>query len=228
MDHCHDLYEQFRERWPEIGDSPLHSDEIRSKKNRFRWLKDDDERCQGFLEDLEGVLVTMPILGIACVIDRPGYHRRYDEQYGTQKWSLCRTAFNICVERAAKYAGAHECRLNVFVERSDKKTDRAVAGYFQELKVAGQPFDHANSSRYAPMSSSDFSDVLYDFKLKTKQSRMLQIADLYLYPMCRGGYDETYRPYASLRSSRRLIDAHVDDRIGRGIKYYCFEHASQV
>ncbi|CAG1012369.1 hypothetical protein RHIZO_04239 [Rhizobiaceae bacterium] len=54
---------------------------------------------------------------------------------------------------------------------------------------------------------------------------MMQIADLFLYPMAKGGYDPTYRPYRALKESGRLIDAHLSpERIpSLGIKYSCFD-----
>ena len=35
---------------------------------------------------------------------------------------------------------------------------------------------------------------------------MIQIADLVLYPMAKGGYDSDYRPYKKLKESGKLID----------------------
>ena len=56
---------------------------------------------------------------------------------------------------------------------------------------------------------------------------MLQIADLYLYPMAKAGYDRSYRPYRALMEAGRLIDAILpaEDRPMLGIKYNCFEDA---
>ncbi|MCA9685207.1 MAG: hypothetical protein KC457_23700, partial [Myxococcales bacterium] len=66
MDQCHAMYETLRTRWPEMGTSPLHSEEIRMKKKGFRWLRADEESRRVFLGDLEAMLVQMPIIGIAC------------------------------------------------------------------------------------------------------------------------------------------------------------------
>ena len=64
-----------------------------------------------FYEDLYQLLRAAPVTGLACVIDRPGYNARYREKYGRQRWSLCKSAFTISVERAAKYARSLDCRL---------------------------------------------------------------------------------------------------------------------
>lgn len=218
---CHALHSALCEKW-EI-ESPLHSEEIRNSKKNFRWLHKDQDRKRKFWSELEEMLVAMPVLGVACVVDRVGYHNRYHEKYGTQKWSLCKSAFAICVERAGKFAMERGAKLNVYVERSDRKTDGQVKSYFEDIKGQGHPFDQSNASNYAPLTQSELASTLYDFKMKYKTSRMMQIADLYLYPICRGGYDRSYRPFATLTSSSKLIDCRVDDAIKNGIKYYCFD-----
>lgn len=45
-----------------------------------------------------------PVIGLACVIDWPGYNKRYAEKYAENRWMLCKTAFSVVVERAAKFA----------------------------------------------------------------------------------------------------------------------------
>ncbi|KIG17871.1 hypothetical protein DB30_02494 [Enhygromyxa salina] len=95
--------------------------------------------------------------------------------------------------------------------------------YFDELKAAGHPFDRVNASKYGPLGPSELADTLYDFKMKTKTSPMMQIADLFLYPICQGGYDVGYAPFASLKAASRLVDQHVEDSNETGIKYSCFD-----
>lgn len=72
------------------------------------------------------------------------------------------------------------------------------------------------------MDQTVLAETLYDFKIKGKRSPMMQIADLYLYPMCQGGYNPGYYPYMMLKQAERLIDCHVEDVTTLGIKYYCF------
>jgi hypothetical protein len=52
---------------------------------------------------------------------------------------------------------------------------------------------------------------------------MIQIADLVLYPMAKGGYDPDNRPYRKRKESGKLIDCLLtEDQIPlRGIKYSC-------
>jgi hypothetical protein len=220
-DECRGQHERFCEKW-EI-EKPLHSEEIRHRKRNFRWLDKDEGVRQTFLSELEGLLTSMPVLGVACVIDRNGYHNRYHARYGKQKWSLCKSSFAICVERAGKFAREQGGKLNVYVERSDRKTDNQIKQCFCEMKQKGHPFDQSNASRYDPLTPDLLGATLYDFKLKDKTSPMMQIADLYLYPICQGGYNAGYYPFRQLMSAAKLIDCRVDDTNSQGIKYYCFE-----
>jgi len=57
-------------------DYPLHSWAIRGGREDFGWLK-KPEAAFAFLTDLEKMLGSLPIVGIAAVIDRPGYVARY-------------------------------------------------------------------------------------------------------------------------------------------------------
>jgi hypothetical protein len=217
-------HRDFCRRWG--IDYPLHSHEIRGQAKKFAWLRklEAAERDR-FLNDLEAMLTSLPVLGIACVIDRPGYRHRYDEKYGRQHWSLCKSAFSIVVERAAKHALSRRRKLRVWFERADKTTDKWMQGYFQSLRKEGQPFDKANMAKYDPLSDDDLRAALYDCKPKNKSSPMAQIADMYLWPLCIGGYDRDNRAYAALMNSGHVIDRHVsdDDLPSLGVKYYCWD-----
>ncbi len=54
---------------------------------------------------------------------------------------------------------------------------------------------------------------------------MIQLADIVLYPMVKGGYEPNYRPYRHLMENKKLIDAVLapEDLPSCGIKYSCFE-----
>ena len=166
-----------------------------------------------------------PVIGLACVIDRPGYNHRYKAQYAADRWSLCKTAFNIAVERAAKYALDVDHRLRVSPERCNKSEDRTLRGYYDELKTKGMPFARDNSEKYGPLTPEQFRQTLYEFKPKYKSSPMAQFADLYLWPLCMGGYHASNRVYAKLKQDGKLIDCVVNaDATGTlGTKYSCFD-----
>lgn len=215
----------FRARWPQMGDEPFRSYDIRNKTDRFRWLDSlPREQVQAFMRDLTALIAGLPIHVLACVIDRPGYNRRYMEAYGPRRWKLCRTAFSIAVERAAKVAHHHGARLRVFVERSDPKTEGQFKEYFNEMRQAGLPFDAATSQKYRPLAQETLHATLFEFRVKTKSSALMQFADLVLWPVCQGGYDTNHRAYAALAQAGKLVDALCTEANGlQGIKYSCFD-----
>ncbi|WP_292524673.1 hypothetical protein [Mesorhizobium sp.] len=139
---------------------------------------------------------------------------------------MCKTAYCILIERAAKYARSQDCKLRVFFERAGKAEDRDLVAYMRILKTQGMPFDGANSAGYGSLTAEEFKDIVRgEPRGRTKATPMLQIADLYLYPMAKGGYDPSYRPYRALMGHKRLIDAHLppEELASRGIKYSCFD-----
>ena len=114
----------------------------------------------------------------------------------------------------------------MFFERSGKQEDQDIVAFMKELKAEGMPFDGDNAAAYHGLEASEFSKlVLGEPKGRTKKTPMLQIADLYLYPMAKAGYDAGYKPYLALMRAGRLIDAVLssEDRPLLGIKYSCFD-----
>jgi len=223
-DAARKLHDEFCKRWN--FSAPLRSADVRAQSAGFHWLKGlEKQDAERFYEELYQVLAGAPLIGIACAIDRPGYNHRYRERFGRQRWLLCKTAFAVVVERAAKFARREDYRLKVFVERGDKKTDRTVKGYYECLRRDGMPFASDNSGKYAPLTQAELHHTLYDFGTKNKTSPMDQLADLYLWPMCMGGYNPANRPYRRLMEDRKLIDAllETDELPGLGIKYSCFD-----
>jgi hypothetical protein len=209
---------------------PLHSYDIRAEHEDFTWLAGLDEKEKNrFMRELGGMLLSIPIIGHACVIDRPGYNARYREKYGRQTWMLCRTAFSVVCERAAKYAKKHGCRLRVYVEEGDKTADNHIRDYYKALRTEGMPFQGDAMAKYAPMSAEDLKRTLYDLDFKNKSSPMAQIADLYTYPIARGGYDSDYFPFTQLHAEKKLLDDHLtaEEIPHLGIKYSCFELAEK-
>lgn len=204
---------------------PLHSVEIRNCKNAFSWLRRDTKEYERFMRDLSKLVTTIPVIGIACVIDRPGYDARYRAQYGRRMWHLCKTAFCISVERAAKHARRDARKLVVMPERSSKQEEDRLAAYYAELRKVGMPFEPGASNSYAPLSAEALHGTLYDLKFKSKSSPMAQIADLYLWPIAVGGYDPQCRPYQALVTSGRLIECVLDEseHASCATKYSCFE-----
>jgi hypothetical protein len=205
---------------------PLHSYDIRAEKENFTWLGSlQDREYKKFMRELSEMLLSVPAIGHACVVDRPGYNHRYREKYGRQTWMLCRTAFAVICERAAKHARNSGCRLRVYVEEGDKSADDNIRDYYAALRKEGMPFTTDQSAKYAPLSPAELAHTLYDLDFKAKSSPMAQIADLYTYPIARGGYDPEYFPYVQLRQRNKLIDCllKTEEVPHLGIKYSCFE-----
>jgi len=227
-DDARKFHEEFCEKWGITA--PLHSSEIRSQNENFDFLRGWEKEKRGaFYEELYLLMREAPVLGIACTIDRPGYCGRYLEQYQESPWLLCKTAFTVVVERAAKHAIARGMKLRVHPERCNKAEDANLKGYYEALKADGMPFARDNSGKYGPLTQEQFSQTLYEFKTKNKTSPMAQLADLYLWPICVGGYHASNRPYQRLTEDGKLIDCYInkDDLPTLGSKYSCFENVKR-
>lgn len=129
-----------------------------------------------------------PVTGVACVIDRPDNELRYADKYIENRWMLCKTAFSIILERAAKYAISQGHKLRVLPDKCNKAEDAALTSYYRKLRTEGLPFDAKNSGKYAPLTKDQFAATLYDLQFKSKSSPMAQLADLFVWPVCMGGY----------------------------------------
>lgn len=217
--------DEFKSRWPEIGEAPLHSSAIRSRSGSFHWLASASARRKDqFMDEISALMTSLPIVVVACVVDRPGYNHRYKERYGRQRWDLCKTAFSIAVERSAKFAQVNGARLRVYVEQSGKKIDGRLRHYFDQLREVGAPFDATTSAKYRPLDGESLRRTLFEFQVKPKASRLMQVADLALWPVCMGGYDSDNRSYTILKQSGKLIDTYCTaDGAAFGIKYSCFD-----
>lgn len=215
----------FRARWPETENEPFRSYDIRNKTKRFRWLESlSPEGHHDFMNELTALLIGLPVHVLACVIDRPGYNRRYMAMYGDRRWKLCRTAFNIAVERAAKVSIHDGMRLRVYVERSDKPTEHQFKSYFDDMRKVGLPFNASTSEPYRPLTAEQLHSTLLEFRVKTKESSLMQLADLLLWPVCQGGYNKDHRAYAELVRAGKLLDVRCTEENGLfGIKYSCFD-----
>lgn len=217
-------YHSFVNKWG--IDYYLHSTRIRCRQGKFAWLR-KPENAQLFYPALEEFLLSLPVIGIACVIHRPGYVSRYKEKYRERLWYMCKTTFAILAERAAKYADKEQCRLEIIFESSGKNEDRDIVSYMKELKRTGNPFNPLTSQDYHPLLPGDFSRIVAgEPQRKTKANHLLQIADLYLFPIVKGGYDSEYSPYRKLKESGKIIDCILSEEElpYMSVKYSCFEN----
>ncbi len=102
-----------------------------------------------------------------------------------------------------------------------------MKGYYEHLRENGMPFAAPNMQQYAPLTAQQLRTTLYEFRTKRKSSPIMQIADLYLWPMVMGGYHRSNRPYALLVRDKKLVDCYLSEEEipTRGIKYSCWENA---
>jgi hypothetical protein len=223
---CKAAHTAFYARWPKMT-APLHLTDMHSQSDEFRWLRSlSPTDQQAFWDDYHGVIVGLPVVGHGCVVHRPGYRdRNYGSRAGDQKWNLCRTAFNILVERSAKIAHSEGRRLRVRFEGADIKSDQLLKGYWALLKNGrGLGFNADNSAKYAPFSPDDLAATLIDLERKDKKSKLMQFADTYALAIAKGRYQPHYTTYAALNDARKLADHYVgaDRAAQEGIKFYCF------
>lgn len=219
------LHQQFCDEWHITA--PFHITDMLAVKKGFSWLGRISEKEKArFWEEYKNMLSSIPALGTGCVISRPGYVKRgYIETHGKNKWLLCRSAFDITLERSAKFARSEGVKLDVVFE-ADGPNNEVMKGYFRNLKENGLAFDGERSGKYAPMSKEEFADTLGTIEYKAKSSPYLQIADSYIYAIARQKYDRHFGVYGRLRDRKRIINFALGDadRIKTmGIKYYCFD-----
>lgn len=219
-----ETYKVFCEKW-KIG-YPLHSTKIRGKRDDFSWLEKSAKDNERFLGELEELMISIPVIGFAVVINRDGYNSRYKDKYGNERWLMCKTAYNILMERVSKYVMRENSTFEVCFEEVGKMEDRAIVQYGRDLKSVGLPFNKDTSAKYRSLSVDDFKKVMLgDPSRKKKENLFVQIADLYLYPMIKRKYDEAYRPWNVLFNNKKVIDSILteEDVAVLGIKYSCFD-----
>ncbi len=205
---------------------PLHSTKIRGYRDNFSWLKNDVKKTDNFLNDLENLMIEIPAIGFASVVDRKGYNLRYRDQYDGQPWWMCKTAYSTLIERVAKFVISNDGTFEIHFERVGPKEDKSIIEYTKDLKNIGMPFDKRNMEKYESLTKEEFkSTLLGEPHRKTKNDIFIQVADLYLYPMIKGKFDELFRPWTVLLLNKKVINALLDEskKAKLGIKYSCFD-----
>ncbi|MFC1802308.1 DUF3800 domain-containing protein [Patescibacteria group bacterium] len=218
-------YNSFCEKWN--IDYPLHSSCVRCSRNNFAWLEESTKNKEKFWEELGDFLVSLPVLGFASVVYRPGYNKRYKEKYGNNRWRMCKTAYNILIERVAKQLKKTNSTMYIRFEEAGKLENLAIFEYTKELKNNGHPFNSENSVKYNPLSKEDYKKIILGRpKRKKKENSFVQIADLYLYPMAKRRYDSDFIPWKILYKYGKVIDANLSEISldTEGIKYSCFDN----
>ena len=218
-----DLVDSFADKWKLR--SPAHFTDMQSENKGFAWLgRISQIRRDEFWSDWRHVLNTAEVIGLGCIVDRPGYKARgYFEKYD-DNWLLCRSAFDISVERAVKIARREGRKLHVVFE-ADPSINSIVTGYFHNLKENGLSFKKDTSGKYSPVTQAEFAETLGRIQHKPKSHPMLQIADTYIYCMARHAYNKKFSLYRSLRDHGKIADFALPNEClpHMGVKYYCFD-----
>lgn len=207
--------------------TPFHLTDMLGYHKNFRWM---DRKPLSFKRDFwsaySDLITSIEATGQACVIDRQKYFERgYVEKHSEDPWSLCRSAFDITVERAVKFAIYKERKLRIVFE-SDGPFNPIVKGYFKNLKENGLEFNKENSGKYNPLKAEDFAKTLTTIETKDKTSKMLQFADTYVYSIARHKYDAQFFLGRNLRDRGRTMGSALGGNAQlikeMGVKYYCF------
>jgi len=116
--------------------------------------------------------------------------------------------------------------LDVVFE-SDPAFNNLMKRYFKNLKTNGMGFEAESSEKYGPITNQQFHETLGTIEYKGKESKLLQIADTYVYAIARGRYEKNYLLYRHLRDKRRIMDFSLNgdaEMIKKmGVKHYCFD-----
>lgn len=210
----------FCEKWEVPA---LHGNKIRSGKGKFGFLKKDKDKKAAFFLELEQLVLDDRLIAHACVICRPGYRDRYREKYPDgSRWAMSKTAFDISVERAAKFAMQGCRKLDVVYERTGVKEDRLLERYFADLKAAGMGFCAENSKQYGPLTGAQFTGHLNVIWPDGKGNSLLQLADLVVHPVSHVTCGKHNRAYDQLVDRKMLLNfKHEDDAVG--VKYSCYD-----
>jgi hypothetical protein len=219
--------ESFKRRWGISLETPLHGNEIRSRKKSFAWLgglpPSEQDR---FHSDLTQVITACPMLVHACVISRTGYCNRYLAQYGTQTWKMMKTAFIILLERTAKFVARRNGKAMIYYEKIGKTEDKQIDSYFHELRTNGHPFDVGRAQKYNPLPQEELRTRLTGIEGKTKNNPIMQLSDVCLFPVSWQKTKPENRALLAMHRSSMLVDYHLPAEAiaSEGIKYSCFEY----
>lgn len=217
------LYREFFARWS--INYPLHSVEIRHRRDPFSWLNRDRSERDKFMSDLTRTLLFARYAGVG--VCRRSSRLRCPLSRAVRPPPVAPVSDRVFHRRGTRgqVCAKHGRKLRVMPERSNKIDDERLTRYYDDLRNSGPPFAGSSSAHYSPLTASEFRETLHEIRFKTKSSPMAQVADLYLWPIAIAGYEPENRPYVALRASGRLIENRLSARQieAGGSKYSCFE-----
>lgn len=218
------ILRNFKNEWGIPQKIPLHGSEIRARKERYHWLATlQDDEVKKFKIGILEMVLKMPIVIHACVIDREGYYNRYYEKYGRSTWNMRQTACQILLERSVKFVKSRAGKsLTVFFEMCGSTEDKLFKETYNALRSTGHQFNSQNAQTHNPLLPNEISEILNESpKGRKKDNELLQIADMCLFPVAiaKGKDDSTLK---RLNSSGKVVDGITNDKTS-WIKYSCFD-----
>jgi hypothetical protein len=168
-DFVKQLHQNFCKEWSVRA--PLHMTDMLGRHKRFSWLgRLSAADLDRFWSDYVQFLASVPVIGMACVIDRPGYVARGYIEKHKDKWLLCRSAFDITMERAVKLAMLRDRKLRV-INESDVGVNSIFRDYFRNLKQNGLAFGAETSQKYKPLKQEHFQETLLTIGIRLRATR---------------------------------------------------------
>jgi hypothetical protein len=215
----------FKNSWNIKQNIPLHGSEIRSRKERYRWLRDDDRECKRFKAELLDMILALPIVVHGCIVDRVGYFNRYHGKYSRKPWDMRKSAALIVLERSVKFVKLQGGEsLTAVFELCGKAEDDIFRECHRQLRELGNPFDSSNSAKYSPADVEDLSRILCPTAYAYgKENELLQIADACLFPLATSRNGKQNSAFNGFKISKLLVDELVSDPSVLGAKFYCFD-----
>ena len=120
---------------------------------------------------------------------------------------MAQTAYSVLLDSSGRHAIRLDRTLKVFFEQSGRREDRELVRFHRDFKT-GRLTSAGFPGRAQMLMGPPLSAVLPgEPRRRTKQTPMIQIADLILYAVAKGGYDPDYRPYRRLQESGKLVVA---------------------
>ena len=158
----------------------FHSTEIRRRKNAFDFTDKDTHRL--FVNDLSDVLGDIKIKLFSSHINKLSLVRQYNTPYDPYELSLTFILERIAIETNNQDAV-------IILESRGKNEDRKLLNHIKKLLDYGTPY--ISKDRFSFVKGVYFNGKWDEESKKLKSHWILELADLYCYPIFKYGKDGT-------------------------------------
>lgn len=184
----------------------FHSTEIRRRKNAFDFSDKDTHRL--FVNDLSDVLGNINIKLFSSHINKLSLVRQYTTPYDPYELSL-----TFILERIALEINKQDAVI--ILESRGKKEDRKLLNHIKKLLDYGTPY--ISKDRFSFIKGVYFNGKWDEESNKLKSHWILELADLYCYPIFKYGKDGTKDPAFNVLEKK--LSGHPE-YYGVGIKKF--------